>query len=132
MGGDQEPGKEPGDIIIQLEEKEHSTFQRHGKDLTLRLDIDVSEALCGMRRSLKTLDNRNIALVTKPGEIVKQADIKMIKGEGMPTYRDPFNKGKMIIIFNITYPDKIDPAVAKKISLLLPKPQTPQLPKDVE
>ena len=34
--GDQEPGKEPGDIVIQLEEKEHSTFQRHGKDLTLR------------------------------------------------------------------------------------------------
>ena len=52
-----------------------------------RLDIDVSEALCGMKRSLKTLDNRNIALVTKPGEIIKQADIKMIKGEGMPTFR---------------------------------------------
>ena len=87
MQGDQEPGKEPGDIVIQLEEKEHPTFQRHGKDLTLRLDIDVSEALCGMRRSLKTLDNRNIALVTKPGEIIKQADIKMIQGEGMPTFR---------------------------------------------
>jgi len=130
--GDQEPGKEPGDIVIQLEEKEHSTFQRHGKDLTLRLDIDVSEALCGMRRSLKTLDNRNIALVTKPGEIIKQADIKMIKGEGMPTYRDPFNKGKMIIIFNITYPDKLDPAVAKKILQLLPQPKTPPLPKDSE
>ena len=85
--GDQEPGKEPGDIVIQLEEKEHPTFQRHGKDLTLRLDISVSEALCGMRRSLKTLDNRNIALVTTPGEIIKQADIKMIKGEGMPTFR---------------------------------------------
>ena len=40
-----------------------------------------------MKRSLKTLDNRNIALVTKPGEIIKQADIKMIKGEGMPTFR---------------------------------------------
>jgi len=132
--GDQEPGKEPGDIVIQLEEKEHSTFQRHGKDLTLRLDIDVSEALCGMKRSLKTLDNRNIALVSKPGEIIKQADIKMIKGEGMPTFRDPFNKGKMIIIFNVTYPDSIDPAAAKKILQLLPQPKNknPQLPKDVE
>ena len=106
--GDQEPGKEPGDIVIQLEEKEHSTFQvsrftnqntrfsviyvtiilqRHGKDLTLRLDIDVSEALCGMQRSIKTLDNRNIVLTTHPGEIIKQADIKMVQGEGMPTYR---------------------------------------------
>ena len=39
LQGDQEPGKEPGDIVIQLEEKEHSTFQRHGKDLTLRLVV---------------------------------------------------------------------------------------------
>merc|ERR1711994_1139985 len=87
---------------------------------------------CGMKRTIKTLDGRHIVLTSAPGEVIKQADVKMIKGEGMPTYRDPFNKGKMIIIFNITYPDKIDPAVAKKISQLLPKPQTPQLPKDVE
>merc|ERR1719481_2000152 len=130
--GDQEPGKEPGDIIIQLEEKEHATFQRHGKDLTLRLDIDVCEALCGMKRTLKTLDNRIIVLTTSPGEIIKQADVKMIKGEGMPTYRDPFNKGKLIIIFNITFPDKIDPAVAKKIASLLPSPKLPAVPKDSE
>ena len=38
----------------------------------------------------------------------------------------------MIIIFNITYPDKLDPAVAKKILQLLPQPKTPPLPKDSE
>ena len=115
-----------------MEEKEHSTFQRHGKDLTLKLDINVSEALCGMKRTLKTLDGRNIVLTTAPGEIIKQAAIKMIKGEGMPTFRDPFNKGKLIIIFNIEYPEKIDPAVAKKIAALLPFPKLPAIPKDSE
>ena len=98
-----------------------------------RMDIDVSEALCGMKRTIKTLDGRHIVLTSAPGEVIKQADVKMIKGEGMPTYRDPFNKGKMIIIFNITYPDKIDPAVAKKISSLLPAPKNvPPIPKDGE
>jgi DnaJ-class molecular chaperone len=58
MQGDHEPGKEPGDIVIQLEEREHPIFQRHGKDLTMRMDIDVSEALCGLRRPITTLDNR--------------------------------------------------------------------------
>ena len=97
------------------------------------MDIDVSEALCGMKRTIKTLDGRHIVLTSAPGEVIKQADVKMIKGEGMPTYRDPFNKGKMIIIFNITYPDKIDPAVAKKISSLLPAPKNvPPIPKDGE
>ena len=40
----------------------------------------------------------------------------------------------MIIIFNVTYPDSIDPAAAKKILQLLPQPKNknPQLPKDVE
>ena len=40
----------------------------------------------------------------------------------------------MIIIFNVTYPDSIDPAAAKKILQLLPqsKNRNQQLPKDVE
>ena len=42
LQGDHEPGKEVGDIVIQLEEKEHSTFQRPGRDLTMRMDVDVS------------------------------------------------------------------------------------------
>ena len=40
-----------------------------------------------MKRNIKTLDNRNIVLTTAPGEIIKQADIKMVQGEGMPTFR---------------------------------------------
>ena len=57
-----------------------------------RMDIDISESLCGMSRAVKTLDGRSIVLTTAPGEIIKQADCKMIKGEGMPTYRVCRNK----------------------------------------
>jgi len=130
--GDHEPGKEPGDIVIQLEEKEHATFQRHGRDLTMKMEIDVSEALCGLKRTVKTLDNRTLCVTTNPGEILKQAEIKCISGEGMPTHRDPFNKGRLIIIFNINFPEKLEPAVAKKIAALLPKVQLPPVPKDAE
>ena len=63
---------------------------------------------------------------------MKQADIKMIQGEGMPTHKDPFNKGKLIVLFNITYPEKLDPGVAKKIAALLPKPQIPAIPSGAE
>ena len=47
-------------------------------------------------------------------------------------FRDPFNKGKLIIIFNTTYPDKLDPTTAKKIAALLPKIEKPIVPKDAE
>ena len=65
-------------------------------------------------------------------QVIKQADIKMIQGEGMPTHKDPFNKGKLIVLFNITFPEKIDPTVAKKLSALLPKPKLPPVPAGAE
>ena len=64
--------------------------------------------------------------------MIKQADIKMIAGEGMPTHKDPFNKGKLIVLFNITFPEKLDPSVAKKLSALLPKPKLPPVPAGAE
>ena len=33
------------------------------------------------------MDNRQILITSKPGEVIKQADIKMVKGEGMPTHK---------------------------------------------
>ena len=38
--GDQEPGLEQGDIVIVLDEKDHPTYRRNGKDLIIRLLLD--------------------------------------------------------------------------------------------
>jgi len=130
--GDQEPGKEPGDVILQLEEKSHELFERHGRDLAMRCDLSLSEALCGLQRVIKTLDSRNIILSTKPGEVIKHSSTKMIEGEGFPTYRDPFNKGRLIIIFAVDFPDSLSEANAKKIQAALPKVQRPTLPNPSE
>lgn len=35
--GDQEPGIEPGDIIIILDEKEHPVFRRSDLDLNMKM-----------------------------------------------------------------------------------------------
>ena len=65
-------------------------------------------------------------------QVIKQADIKMVLSEGMPTHKDPFNKGKLIVLFNITFPEKLDPSLAKKLSALLPKPKLPPVPAGAE
>lgn len=122
--GDHDPGKEPGDIIIKLEEKPHELFQRHGTDLSMKLDISLNEALCGLKHSIQTLEpDRTILISTKPGEVIKHGDIKMVVGEGFPTYRDPFNKGRLIIVFNVIFPDSLTCDDAKKISKCLPRPK---------
>lgn len=65
--GDQEPGLEPGDVIIVLDQKEHAVFQRQGDDLIMRINLKLVEALCGFRKTVETLDNRLLVVSTKPG-----------------------------------------------------------------
>ncbi|NXE57671.1 DNJA1 protein, partial [Casuarius casuarius] len=104
--GDQEPGLEPGDIIIVLDQKDHPTFTRRGEDLVMCMDIQLVEALCGFQKPITTLDNRTIIITSHPGKChtVKHGDIKCVMNEGMPIYRRPYEKGCLIIEFKVNFP----------------------------
>ena len=52
--GDQEPGLEPGDVIIVLDEKEHPVFHRQNEDLLIKMDLSITEAFCGFQRAIST------------------------------------------------------------------------------
>uniref|UniRef100_A0A3B3BMQ6 DnaJ heat shock protein family (Hsp40) member A1 n=1 Tax=Oryzias melastigma TaxID=30732 RepID=A0A3B3BMQ6_ORYME len=102
--GDQEPGLEPGDIIIVLDLREHSLFTRKGNDLVMSMELQLVEALCGFKRPVQTLDNRTLLVTSHPGELIKPEDTKCILNEGMPTYRRPFEKGLLVIHFSVVFP----------------------------
>merc|ERR1712107_457215 len=44
----------------------------------------------------------------------------------------PFEKGKLIIQFNVEFPDSIDPAIVPKLEKLLPAKEEPMIPEDHE
>jgi len=102
--GDQEPGLEPGDIIIVLDEKDHQTFKRNGFDLITKIELQLVESLCGFQRSIKTLDEREIVISAIPGEVIKHGAVRCVLGEGMPQYRNPFEKGRLIVQFDVIFP----------------------------
>jgi len=132
--GDQMPGLEPGDIIIILEEKDHPVFKRRDMDLFMKIDITLSEALTGFKRTVKTLDNRVLVVSSLPGDIIKPNAIKCVLNEGMPMYKNPFEKGRLIITFNVKFIEKGD-LDARKISELekiLPAKTRLSLPADAE
>lgn len=104
--GDQEPGLEPGDVIIVLDQKEHPVFQRQNDNLIMKMNIKLVEALCGFRKTIETLDGRTLIISSQPGEVIKNDDIKCVQNEGMPIYRDPYEKGQLIIHFQVEFPDK--------------------------
>ncbi|XP_029289939.1 dnaJ homolog subfamily A member 4 [Cottoperca gobio] len=104
--GDQEPGLEPGDVIIVLDQKEHPVFQRKDDNLTMKMNIKLAEALCGLKKTIQTLDDRILVISSLPGEVIKHNDIKCIQNEGMPIYKDPYEKGQLIIHFKVDFPEK--------------------------
>ena len=55
-----------------------------------------------------------------PGEVVKHGVIKCILNEGMPHYKNPFEKGRLIVQFLVKFPERIDPGHAAQLEKLLP------------
>uniref|UniRef100_A0A3B3S371 DnaJ heat shock protein family (Hsp40) member A4 n=1 Tax=Paramormyrops kingsleyae TaxID=1676925 RepID=A0A3B3S371_9TELE len=100
--GDQEPGLEPGDVIIVLDQNEHPVFQRQHDNLIMKMEIKLVEALCGFKRTITTLDNRELMISSPPGKVLKHNDIKSVQNEGMPIYKDPCERGQLIIQFIVS------------------------------
>lgn len=103
--GDQEPGLEPGDVVIVLDQKEHDVYQRQQNDLIMKMNITLVEALCGFKKPIETMDGRILQVTSFPGEVIKYGHFKCIRNEGMPLQRDPFEKGLLIIQFEVAFPD---------------------------
>merc|ERR1711933_123468 len=49
--------------------------------------------------------------------------MKAVKNEGMPTYKNPFLHGNLVLILNIEFPNSIDLASQVALRALLPPPQ---------
>lgn len=132
--GDQEPGLQPGDIVVVLDEKEHAIFKRDKTDLHMKMELTLTEALCGFQRVVKTLDNRQLVITNLPGEVIKPGDIKCLLNEGMPVYRNPMEKGRLVLHFDVKFPEKneIQADQIKKLKTLLPARTPVTIPMDAE
>ena len=74
-------------------------------DLLFQKKIKLVEALCGFQFAITHLDGRTLVIKSHPNEIVRPGDIKSIPGEGMPMFKHPFEKGKLLIHFEIEFPE---------------------------
>ncbi|KAF8199639.1 hypothetical protein BJ912DRAFT_949789 [Pholiota molesta] len=121
--GDQEPGIPAGDVIFVLKAKPHESFERSGNDLLTNVTITLSEALLGFSRIILThLDGRGIKMTTPPGKIIKFHETIVLRGEGMPIYRRPEEKGDLYVVFQIEMPDEqwLKTADVQAVEAILP------------
>ena len=66
--------------------------------------------------------------------MIKDGVIKCVMGEGMPTYKNPFEKGRLVISFTVKFPEDnwIDPSEISKLEQYLPPRQECIIPDDAE
>ncbi|KKK11988.1 hypothetical protein P175DRAFT_0543621 [Aspergillus ochraceoroseus IBT 24754] len=103
--GDQMPGVMPGDVVFEIEQKPHARFQRKDDDLFFHAEIDLLTALAGGSINIEHLDDRWLSVTIAPGEVITPGAIKMIKGQGMPSYRH-HDFGNLYIQFDVKFPEK--------------------------
>ncbi|CAI7590933.1 Mitochondrial protein import protein mas5 [Penicillium manginii] len=103
--GDQMPGVMPGDVVFEIEQKPHPRFQRKGDDLFFQAKIDLLTALGGGTVHVEHLDDRWLTVNIAPGEVITPDAIKVIPGQGMPSFRH-HDHGNLYIKFEVEFPQK--------------------------
>jgi DnaJ family protein A protein 2 len=125
--GSHMPGTEKGDVVAVLNQEPHPVFrvlQMASSDCNLitHQTISVTEALCGFSVVLKHLDGRQLHIHNLPGEVIKHKDLKVVKHEGMPKYKSPFEHGDLYIKFHVEFPasNSLSESDMEQLKMLLP------------
>lgn len=127
---DEKPNMEAGDVNFIVQEKEHELFKRKGADLLITKTLSLNEALCGFEWLVKHLDGREIAIKSKPGEVIKPEAsashpfVKIVANEGMPSHGNPFVKGNLYVLFRVEFPSdgELSADAMKALKKFLPSP----------
>ncbi|BCS29487.1 type I HSP40 co-chaperone YDJ1 [Aspergillus puulaauensis] len=128
--GDQLPGVMPGDVVFEIEQKPHPRFQRKDDDLFYHAEIDLLTALGGGTLNIEHLDERWLSVTIAPGEVITPGAIKLIKGQGMPSFRH-HDHGNLYIQFDVKFPEKDDLQNLNLLEQVLPpRKEQAQAPSD--
>lgn len=122
---DEAPDADAGDFVVHLQEKPHAKFARKHNDLLMVKKLTLSEALLGAKFVVHHLDGRELVVTTNPGEVIVPGAVKVIEREGMPVRRNVYEKGRLFIKFEITFPkgSQITPALQAALRTAMPPPQ---------
>lgn len=63
---------------------------------------------------------------------MKHQSLKCVLNEGMPQYKNPFEKGKLILQFIVNFPDEIDHRACEELEKILPPRPEYIIPDDAD
>jgi len=103
--GEVGPGGGPaGDLYVEIEERKHPTFERHGVDLHAAVPIPMTAAALGTALKVETLDGP-VDIDVKPG--TQSGTVIPLRGRGVPRLRSN-TRGDLHVHLEVATPTKLD------------------------
>jgi DnaJ family protein B protein 4 len=100
-------------ILLQ---KAHPLFTRDGDDIISNIELNLKEALTGWKRTVTTIDGKNLVIdkagPTQPGSSDIYPDL------GMPT-KKPGQRGNFIVKYNVKFPTTLTAEQKRKLKDIL-------------
>lgn len=100
-----------------MTQKDHAIFRREGDDLIAPIELDLKEALTGWRRTIPTIDGRQIPVAgggpTGPGFR------ESFPERGMPKSKRPQERGDLIVEIKVKFPSSLTLAQKNQLKEIL-------------
>ncbi|WP_452221934.1 molecular chaperone DnaJ [Lacinutrix salivirga] len=99
--GNEAPGNGiSGDLLVAIEEEEHSTLQREGDNLHYDLYVSLPDAVLGTSKEIDTVTGK-VRIKIEAG--VQSGKILRLRGKGIPSING-YGKGDLLVHVNVWTP----------------------------
>jgi len=110
--GEEQPDKDPGNLIFIVQELPDKLFKREKDNLRYTLEISLRDALLGFEKYITHLDGHKVRV--KREGVSQQGDVIKIKGEGMPIHNKG-DTGDLFVVLKIKFPDNLTDIQREKL-----------------
>jgi len=93
-----------GDLLVVIDEEEHSDLIREGNDLIYNLFISIPDAVLGTHVEVPTVDN-NVKIKIEPG--TQPGKILRLRGKGLPEVNG-YGRGDLLVNVNVWIPKSMN------------------------
>ena len=103
-----------GDLYVKINVQPHHTFRRDRQNLTMDMEVKLSEALLGADRVIETLDG---SVTIKIPEGIASGTLLRVKDRGVPSQRGN-KRGDLMIKVTVKIPTKLSKKAKEAIETL--------------
>ena len=112
------PNGSTGNLILNMNIKEHRFFHRKGSMLIMKKSIAISDALCGFTFYLQHLDKHILKINIPHGTVISPNSVFKLRGEGMPIFGKETFFDDLLIQFKIDFPSNVNMTKEQKNMLI--------------